>query len=191
MVIVVLTEQVHVATVGWKGLVLQLLEVYELRLVNVKVIKREGVGGSLAVLGDDGADGTIVKRDGVLPVGGRDDRVGPSQLLGRLDADDVVLAAMEAPTFPVLEHGRYGIGETSLGVGRDESTIAARHPLHVAQVEGGVEDALSNTTTAHDYGVTGGNEVDLLLRWVEVLLYHTVFSSLISSVGVYSKSCSS
>ena len=40
--------------------------------------------------------------------------------------------------------------------------------------------------------VASGDEVDLLLRRVEVLLYHVVPSScLISSVGVYSSSCSS
>ena len=84
MVIVVLAEEVNVASVSREGLVFELFEVDELRLVDVEIVEGEGVGGTLAVLGDDGTDGTVIKGDGVLPVAGRYDRVGPSQFLGGL-----------------------------------------------------------------------------------------------------------
>ena len=45
-----LTKEVDIATVGREGLILQLLEVDELRLVDVEVVKREGVRRALAVL---------------------------------------------------------------------------------------------------------------------------------------------
>ena len=191
MVVVVLAEEVDVASIGREGLVFELFEVDELRLVDVEVVEREGVGGTLAVLRDDGTDGAVIERDGVLPVAGRYDRVGPSQFFGRLDPDEIMLAPVEAPSLPVLKHRRYGVGEASLGVGGYEAAVAARHALHVAQVEGGVENALADASTAHDHVVAGGDEVDLHLGWVEILIYHSALSSLTSSVGVYSKSCSS
>ena len=191
MVIVVLPEEVHVTTVGREGFILQLFKVDELRLVYIQVIEREGVGGSLAVLRDDGTDGPVIERDGVLPVGWRDYRFRPSQLLGRFHADEIMLAPVEPPSLPVLKHGRKGIGKASLGIGRNETAVAARHALHVAQVEGGMQDALSDTTTAHDYSVAGADEVYFLLCRIEILFYHNDFSSsFTSSVGVYSRSCS-
>ena len=73
---------------------------------------------------------------------------------------------MEAPSLPVLKHGRYGIGETSLCIGGDKATIAARHALHVAQVEHGVEYTLAYASTAYYHVVSSVDEVDLHLCWV-------------------------
>ena len=190
--VVVAPEKIHVTTVGWEGFILQLLEVDELRLVDIQVIEREGVGGSLSVLRDDGTDGSVIEGDGVLPVGRRDYRFRPSQLLGRFYADEIMLAPVESPSLPVLEHGRKRIGKASLGIGRYETAVASGHTLHVAQVEGGMQDTLSDTTTAHDHRVAGIDEVYFLLCRIEILFYHNDFSSsLTSSVGVYSRSCSS
>ena len=83
--------EVHlVASVSLECLVLELLEVDELRLVDDEIVERHRVGRARAVLRDDVADGAVVETDGVLPVRRREDRRFPVELLPRSPTHHIV-----------------------------------------------------------------------------------------------------
>ena len=160
------------ATVGWKGLILQLIKVYVLGFVDVKPVKAFGVGGAGTILRNDEANGTRVEADDIFPVLGRNEGRRPVERLGGTMTDAPVDIPLVTPTLQMLQHGGKGVGEGAFGVGCREGTCGAWHGLYVAEGVGCMYHALANATTANNDGVLSSNSHHLQLHVVEIFLSH-------------------
>ena len=164
-----LIEEHLVTTVGLERLILQLLIVHELRFINQDMIERHTIRSTLTVLSDDLAHRTVVERDDVLPVLGREDGILPVQGLPGLLSDGIVHIALETPSLPMYqERGQSGYQTFLIGRG-NEARCTALHLLEHLDLTGRIDQALSGTTTHDSNQVTRHQHQGIELRIIEVL----------------------
>ena len=153
--------------VSGQRLVLEFLEVDELRLVDEQPVQGQGVGTTGNVLGDEYRAAAVVERDDMCIFPRLNLRL--SEGLGRFDADDVMHALDEAHRLPTGEQSRQGVGQTVAEGRHDDAAGGAGHTLHVPQDERRTHAVgLAETTTGYYHRRLGADERHLLLDLIEI-----------------------